>query len=382
MTTLHNKSDILDLIKNPAFQELLEIDSQEAFDERATAFPGLQYEYYANKWDEEGSGVTLFSTPKRSNNCGENYGTWLKVAKLYGNPELPFRVQAAEYVPWGIEVDLENIGDYRTLGEALDAAFLAHEHGNIELNVVVENVELGRYVQGDSEISLPTADSQSSEAKAVNTAIERFTLHRKQEAVARDIRHQTPVSVDEAAKILVQIKAKMKGRDLEDSTNVRLHLAAAVNKYLFSGQAQLVNVVNNDLSNHDVDVDGTTLLSVKRGKDTVFMDVNGVYGSMDEANASIAKEFTKIYVPEITDRSPGQKPWSVCWFNEEPWEVYMDENTFSSVIEEPELQEDDDLNPYPEAEVEINNIVSGIAEAYKVTRERRYQHSITTDLSP
>lgn len=381
MTTLHNKSDILDLIKNPVFQELLEIDSQEDFLERARAFPGQQYEYVANKWDEEGSGVKLFSTPTRSNNCGEHYGTWLTVAKLYGSPELPFRVQAAEYVPWGVEVDLENIGDYRTLGEALDAAFLAHEHGNIELNVVVENEELGRYVQGDSEISVPTLESQSSEAHAVNTSVARISSHQKREAEAREIRYQASVSIDDAAKLMVQIKAQMKNLNVEDSTNVRLHLAAAVNKYIFAGQGKLINVVNDDLINHDVEVDGTTLLSVMRGDAPVFLDANGVYGSMDEANAAIAKEFTEIYEPEITEQ-PGKKAWSVCWFDEEPWEVYMDENTFSSVIEEPLLQDTHPLNPYPTGEEEVNSIVDSIAHAYRVTRERRYQQSITSDLSP
>ena len=60
----------------------------------------------------------------------------------------------------------------------------------------------------------------------------------------------------------------------------------------------------------------------------------------------------------------------------------MDKNTFSPVIEEPELQEDDDLNPHPESEVEVNNIVWRIAEAYKVTRERRYQQSVSSGLTP
>lgn len=381
MTTLHNKSDILDLIKTPVFHELLEIDSQETFLERESAFPGQQYEYYAGKWDEESSGVTLFTTPKRSNNCGEQYGTWLKVAKLYGNPELPFRVQAAEYVPWGIDIDLENIGDYRTLGEALDAAFLAHEHGNIELNVVVENEELGCYVQRDSEISVPSADSQSSEAYAVNTSVERIAAHQKQEAAARKTRFQAPVSVDDAAKLMVQIKAQMKRFKVEDTTNVRLHLAAAFNTYLFAGQAQLIKVVNNDLTYQDVELDGTTLLSVKRGNSPVFLDLNGVYGSIDEANASIAKEFTEIYEPVITERH-GKQARSVCWFHEEPCEVYMDKNTFSPLIKEPELQKDDPLNPYPEAEVEVNNIVWGIAEGFKVSRERKYQQSLSSDLAP
>lgn len=380
MTTLHHKSEILDLIKNPAFQELLEIDSQEAFLQRESAFPGQQYEYYANKWDEEGSGVTLFSTPKRSNNCGDHYGTWLKVAKLYGNPELPFRVQAAEYVPWGVEVDLEDIGDYLTLGEALDAAFLAHERGNIELNVVVENEELGRYVQGGSETSVPSVERQSSEARAVNTSVESIASHQKQEAAAMEVRYQAPIMADDAAKLMTQIKAEMKRFNVEDTTNVRLHLATAVNKYIFAGQGQLINVVNNDLSHHVVDVDGTTLVSLNRGSDTVFLDANGVYSSMHAANAAVAKELTEIYEPEITER-PGQKSWSVCWFDEVPWEVHMDENTFNVVIEEPELQVANPHNPYPTGEEEVNRIVDSQAHAFRITRERRYQQSLPSELS-
>lgn len=373
MTTLHNKSEILDLIKNPAFQELLEIDSQEAFHERERAFPGQQYEYHANKWDEEGAGVKLFGTPKRSNNCGEHYGTWLTVAKLYGNPELPFRVQAAEYVPWGIEVDLENIGDYRTLGEALDAAFLAHEHGNIELNVIVENEELGRYVQGDSEISVPSAESHSSEARAVNTSVERIASHQKQEAAARDIRFQAPVSVDDAAKLMAQIKAQMKSEHVDVTTNVRMHLAAAIKEHIFSGDGQLINVVNGYLSHYLFEFDGTTLVSVTRDKDTVLLDANGVYGSRDEANASIAKEFTEIYKREIPERMRG--------FDEEPWEVYMDDNTFSPVIVAPTLEEADPDNPYRSGEEAVNQIVQDVIHTYKATRERRYQQSISSELS-
>lgn len=382
MTTLHNKSDILDLIKNPAFQELLEIDSEEDFLERARAFPGEQYEYYANKWDEEGAGVTLFSTPKRSNNCGEQYGTWLKVAKLYGSPELPFRVQAAEYVPWGIDVDLENIGDYRTLGEALDAAFLAHEHGNIELNVVAENEELGRYERRDPEVTVPTADGQSREAHVVNTSVERITTHQKKEAAARELRYQAPVSVDDAVKLMVQIKAKMKSFNVEDSTNVRLHLAAAIKEHFFSGQAQLIDVVNPSLFYLPVDVDGTTLVSVKHGEDTVFLDTNGVYRSLDAANASIAKDFTEVHQPfEITERT-GEKTLSLILIDDDVREAYMDVNTFSPVAEEPQLEEADPLNPYPTGEEEVNDIVKNVAHAYKVSRERRYQQSLPSDLSP
>lgn len=54
MTTLENKSELQLLIQNPGFQALLEIDSSEAFLQRALEHPNQQFEYYAGKWDEEG----------------------------------------------------------------------------------------------------------------------------------------------------------------------------------------------------------------------------------------------------------------------------------------------------------------------------------------
>jgi hypothetical protein len=377
MTTLHNKSEILDLIKNTEFQALLEIESREDFLEKDSAYQGgLElYECYGNKYDEdeEGVGVKLFSTPKRGNNCGERYGTWLTVSKLYDSPELPFRVQAAEYVPWGVDIDLADIGDYRTLGEALDAAFLAHEKGDIQLNVIGLNEDLGRYVKGDSKISVPTADSQSREAQTVNVSIELIAHRQKQDANAKALRYQAPVNFDHLPNLLAKIKAQMKSERVDDTTNVRMHLAAAIKEHIFSGDGQLINVVNGYLSHYLVEFDGTTLVGVTRGKDTVLLDANGVYGSRDEANASITKEFTEIYKREIPERMRG--------FDEEPWEVYMDDNTFSPVIVAPTLEEADPDNPYRSGEEAVNQIVQDVIYNYKATRERRYQQSLSSELS-
>jgi hypothetical protein len=111
-------------------------------------------------------------------------------------------------------------------------------------------------------------------------------------------------------------------------------------------------VVNGYLSHYLVEFDGTTLVGVTRGKDTVLLDANGVYGSRDEANASITKEFTEIYKREIPERMRG--------FDEEPWEVYMDDNTFSPVIVAPTLEEADPDNPYRSGEEAVNQIVAFI----------------------
>lgn len=377
MTTLQKKSDILGLIQSSSFQQLLALDSHEAFLSKAQGFREKHHEYFASKLDEEGAGISLFSTPMRGNNCGEQYGTWLNVAKLYGSPDLPFRVQAAEYVPWGVDVDLSNLGDYRTLGEAVDAAFLAHEQGDIELNVLVEDELLGRYVQGGSVITIPAAANTSNEARAVNVELERLASQQQRVASARASRYLAPVSIDDAERLMLQIKAKLKLFDIEDTTDVRLHLAAAVKAHLFAGQGELVSVTNNDLSNHAVEVIGTTLLHLKRGTASVYLDVNGCYGNLEEANASLTKDLTEIYRPELSE-NPGGKPHSVCWFEEEPWEVYLDENTFTPLLDEPQLQVVDEPNTGEEL---VNYIVTAVAHAYKVGREKRYQQSQASELS-
>lgn len=380
MSTLNSKNEIFKLIRTLEFQTAMGLNTREEYLEQSAKSPNDLSEYFANKWDEEGQGVRLFRTPKRGNNCGEHYGTWLTVARLYGNPELPFRVQAAEYVPWGVEIDLADIGDYQTLGEALDVAFIMHEAGRIELNVIGVN-ESGRYEQAESIILGATASGLSQHAEKVNEILKMISEMRHADAAARRLRYAQPVDFTDLPKLVTEIQAMMKMNNVEDDMNVRLHLAAAIKEHMFAGCGELILVVNNDLQHHPVEIDSTTLLLVRQGDDVAYIDGNGVYSSPEEANVSIANAFTELYKPQITE-NPGGKAHSVCWFDEIPWEVYLDENTFLPVTDEPELMKGDPLNPYPSGEEEVNRIVDRVTNAYKMSRERRYQQSLVNVSEP
>ncbi|WP_323601365.1 hypothetical protein [Pseudomonas putida] len=329
-------------------------------------------QYFANKWDEEGKGVKLFSTPRRGNNCGGQYGTWFSVSKLYGNPALPFRVQAAEYVPWGIEIDLADVGDFGTLGQALDAVFWAHENGCVELAVIVENEDLGRYVQGESKIPAVAVHGQSHEARALDDSITALIQRHQAEVSARARRFAEAVPFTDIPELLAQIRARVKACEIDDSTNVRLHLAASIKAHILSGTGVLIEVVNNDLKHHHLAIDATTLVKVRQGEADAYVDVNGVYHTQDAANASISKVFTELYNPHLTP-NPRGKPFSVCWFHETPWEVYLDENTFRPMENEPALSEGPILNWVLTEEQELDRIVASAAEAYKLRRERLHQ---------
>lgn len=381
MSKLNSKNEIFKLIRTPEFQAAMSLNTREEYLEQCSKFPNELSEYFAGKLDEEGQGVDLFRTPRRGNNCGENYGTWLTVSKLYGNPELPFRVQAAEYVPWGVEIDLADVGDYKTLGEALDVAFTIHEVGRIELNG--KNEVTGRYFHDESIIVGSTGSPLSHQAQRVNQTLQVMSERRQADEAARALRYAQPAGIAEMPNLLSQIQAKMKANNVEDEQNVRLHLAAAINAHLFSGSGELIEVVNNNLKYSPVEIYGTTLLLVKQGDEVAYIDGYGVYGSLEEANESVARELTALYEPQIT-AIPGGKPHShsVSWFDEEPSELRLDENSFLPVTEEPELMAEDPLNPYPSGEAEVNRIVDRVAHAYKMGRERRYQQALVQTPEP
>jgi len=387
MTTLETKSELQLLIQNPGFQALLEIDSSEAFLERALAHPNQQFEYHANKWDEEGSGVKLFQTPKRGNNCGSAYGTWLNVAKLYGQPELPYRVQAAEYVPWGVDVDLENLGDFKTLGEALDCAFAVHEHGSIELDVRGFDAE-GQYGQGEPRIDLAAGDHLSVEARTVNAMLESLADQRqaqlaieREKAQARQMRYDVPVDLNHAPALLGLIKEKLKQADLEETYSTHIELAASINKHLFADQGHLFTCYNNDLRQHRVEPDGTTFVAIEVGQDLRYYNADGMFDTWEKAEASLVAQLTEIYKPQFQDLGDGGPKLSFCRMEiygteGEDHEVYLDDNTLQPVTEVPVLPEVDELDPQVPDEIIADRIVMAVTHGYKVAREKRLQQAL------
>lgn len=387
MITLENKSELQLLIHNPGFQALLEIDSAEVFLQRALSHPNQQFEYHANKWDEEGAGVKLFQTPMRGNNCGAAYGTWLNVAKLYGQPELPFRVQAAEYVPWGVEVDLENIGDFKTLGEALDCAFAVHERGSIELDVRGFDAE-GHYGQGEPRIDLATPDNLSDEAQAVNSMLESLAARRqerlaleREQAKARQQRYDFSVDLNHVPALLGIIKERLKSADVWETSSTLIELAASINRHMFAGQGHLLTCYNNDLRRHRVEPDGTTFVAIEVGQDLRYYNAEGVFDTWEKAEASLVKQLTEIYKPQFQDLGDGGPKLSFCLLeiyglDGELHEVYLDDNTLEPATDVPALPDIHERDPQAPDEVIASSIVMAVVHDYKVAREKRLQQAL------
>lgn len=380
MTTLSNKAEIALLIQNPAFHELLDIDTPEAFLQRSRDFPNQQFEYHAGKWDEEGSGVELFKTPRRINQWGKDYGTWLTVAKVYGDSDLPFRVQAAECIPWGIEVDVADLGSFKTLGEALDVAFMAHEHGTIEIN---------RSDRGINEplLNIPAITEMSNEAQLVNFVVEDLTARREErqtvkqeQARTRQLRYDVPISLGEAPALLNRIRDRLAGSDIRESHDSQVHLAVALNTYLFGDQGYLFDCYNTDLRSHDVAVDGAVFVALTVGSELIYCNADGVFRNWADAEASMIKNLGKIYKPEMTDLG-GEREIPVCWFEDAALSVNLEVNALTPIIEAPELDLGED---YPDgalvpAEIAVVRVVRDVAHEYKLAREKRLQQAMEAE---
>lgn len=168
MTTLSNKSELVKHLEDPVFVALLAAESESDLN-KIKIDPETCVEYQVNPDDEDDEridGVYLFSTPLKGNGSGANYGTTVQVIKLFGGSDYPFRLEASEDVPWGngMESD-EHLGDFRTLGEAVDLAFHIHEKGTIELNTLMENEESGGYSKGPSKIEIPALPGRHVESE-------------------------------------------------------------------------------------------------------------------------------------------------------------------------------------------------------------------------
>jgi hypothetical protein len=277
MTTLEKKSDIIVLIQLPAFQELLGINSAEEFESKGYAWPNRPDEYFDHPDAEVAVGVHLFSTPTRGNNCGSQYGTWLDVCRLYGNPELAFRVIGTDYVPWGNDHDPKiGMGDYRTLAEALDIAFLAHEQGSFEV---------------DLESMTPAQGLADEEAgvKAALSQHEALARRRQVEQAAQRERMAAPIPLE----VLPALLSKAQAQGFVFNTMDNVHLAVAINNHLFAGKGELFGCFNQELNDGLPGRVGITVVGVLDGAtgQYAYYDLDGIPKTVEQVQAVTLAKF-------------------------------------------------------------------------------------------
>lgn len=352
MSKLNRKEDLIDLFKQPDFVDLLFINSEQEFDEKPQSFRSEHYQYHETELDEHTSGVDLFTTPRKSIAGGDPWATWLEVVKLYGDHECPFRVRALEYAPWGQDVESSNVGDYKTLGQAMDAALNIHEHGSVEINVIEVNEELGRYVKSDPRIRAPEheGDFISDLAQAVNQLVVNHTALQgaKKLAEARErevlkIIHReawkAKVPLEDARPIIAHFSKLVAERKLGGSTEMMRFAASVISNELFAGEAKLI-AYTSDALNHLYDQSGAVFAVVDNGdgKYTYLSAECGIQEGFEDARACTAALLEKQYEKERVE--PG-----MYWLDGELWEIDFKD---LSVCEEKlaVIQEPDEFDPY------------------------------------
>ncbi|WP_054068208.1 hypothetical protein [Pseudomonas amygdali] len=356
MSELSRKEDLLELLKKPDFIELLFINSEQEFGEQSQAFQSSHDEYYATDWDEHTSGVDLFTTPRKSIGAGDPWGTWLEVVKLYGNYECQYRVRALEYAPWGQDVESSTVGDYKTLGQAMDVALGIHEHGSVEINVIEEDLDRGCYVRGDSRIEGPEDDeaqSLSDVALAVNKLVINHAALQdaKREAVAREreilriIDKEAcamPVSLEDAKPILAQFRQLLEARKLTGSTDIMHAAASVINDELFGGKAKLISFKCDFMMNHhDPHGDHGAVFAVLEREEGGYTYVSagcGIQEGFECAMAASTAHLVALYGKHEVE--PG-----MYWLDDELWE--FDFKALSANEEESvPISEPDDMGSY------------------------------------
>lgn len=360
MTTLESKSDIIALINNPVFQDLLDISSADDFVSRRYEWPNSQYEYFADPDSDVSSGVQLFSTPSRGNNCGEGYGTWLNVVKLYGNPELAYRVLGTDHTPDGNDHNETMIvGDVRTLTEALDLAFKADELKSF-YGYELEDALAGAQSPADQGISNQIAQSVAQLEKA--KAAEVLKEH------ARGRRYWA--GIDPADFQTIMGNAKSNGLKLSDHPNVEY--AFALNSYLLNGKGEIFGCYNDS---------AREALGVHVGLAVVgIADTKGAYTYFDQDGVPKTEDQIKNTAIEFMKNEFFPKEVGTTFkFSDHDWEydVNLADNSF-------EKMEDQILNDYLIMEDHqdlqpAHSLIGGAAHAFREEREKQYQARLSKE---
>lgn len=223
MTVISNKAELVALLADPNFVALLAANCSADLETigAVSANPDDRHSEYTEKsWDDDApeDGVFLFDTPQKSIGAGPGYGTHLSVIKLYGDQAYPFRVIASEYAPWGNGEEPDDlIGDFRTLGSAVDMAFHVHEKGDLQLDGLVDN-----------------ESAAEPEHALLNQSFSRW------EAPA-----PKPREFDDAA--VARIIEIARSHGFNPPAHAQGYAADLINARLLNGEGVLIGVVNQDL---------------------------------------------------------------------------------------------------------------------------------------
>ena len=373
MPTITEKSEILNLVKEQDFIEHLLIESSDQYESMPAEFRDRFSEHYSSSFVDDASGVSLFTTPKKSAGYGgDQWGSWLEVSRSYFESKCPYTVTACEYAPWGVEIDMSVVDSFKTLGEALDAAFAIHQKGKIDLNVVLVNTKNGQRVRGEPEVESPQQIEISAEALQVNEFLGDLSKHRMAIAEARALENailteihakawDSPIPLDLAKPMLEQLKTlhKIKIEGYTESMHVG---ASSLNTMLFGGKGKLLSYHHLELKHSPTDQYGTVLIALESAPGTFsFVSPEGdVFDNAKDARAYVSSILSRQYSSETAIQETME--WGI--------EPGLDFNDLSISEIEPMLI-DDEYDPLDDVQWRFKNAAHLVSSEYRAELEAK-----------
>lgn len=308
MTNNKEKGGLPHILDSDIFYEALLVSSSEEYSGKTKAFKEVFRPHYSNPWnDSPPDGVRLFETALKSMGWGENFGTWMTISRQFSEDKPSYQLTAYEYSPWGSDIESEHIADYDDLGKAFDEMWSIHNHGRIELNVIQENEDLGRYSKGESSIDIPDSNTLSETAILINNAvkalperrlkIERDELKRKKinEEIHR-LAWESSIPLESVKPIVDKISEKLKEETLSDEA-----IASAINQHLFKGQGKILlyQCSGQETLANCRDYDGEFFVVIK-GESGGHVYINtqcGIHDCAEDARAAVREFLNKGFSP-------------------------------------------------------------------------------------
>lgn len=219
MITLGNKEDIHTLFESESFTKLINLDIQLSSSGINLAKGEYFEEYFENSESEEGpDGIILFNTPQI--NEADDRSSYLQVVKLYGQPELPFRILGVSIWDEHEGISISTLSDVRTLSDAIDYSLAGHELDTFD------HTEIHQRLQDKGGAS---KDPMALVLHEVATSRAR-TLQKEKEA-----RLQAPIREADIQEIMST--AKSSGLKLDELPNI--DYAHQMNNAFFGGKGEV-----------------------------------------------------------------------------------------------------------------------------------------------
>ena len=136
MTQISNAAEFQSLVANDEFSKLLAVNSEKGFAEGGFGWRTGQLEHVVHPDGIRLAGAVLFRTPQHDDEKADE-STYVRVVKLYGTHDLPFRVIGMCTFEDVYEQSTESVlKDFPTLEGAAGYAIAAHQAHSFDPEVI------------------------------------------------------------------------------------------------------------------------------------------------------------------------------------------------------------------------------------------------------